>query len=44
MGAMEAYRLMMAAGFRTALQGIAMHRPWIEIYDRPDVFALEDWR
>ena len=44
MGAMEAYRLMMAAGFRTALQGVAMHRPWIDIYDRPDVFALEDWR
>ena len=44
MGAMEAYRLMLAAGFRTALHGIAMHRPWIEIYDRPDVFALEDWR
>lgn len=44
MGAMEAYRLMIAAGFRSALHGIAMHRPWIEIYDRPDVFALEDWR
>jgi predicted N-acetyltransferase YhbS len=44
MGAMEAYRLMIAAGFRTALQGVAMHRPWIDIYDRPDVFALEDWR
>jgi predicted N-acetyltransferase YhbS len=44
MGAMEAYRLMLAAGFRSMLQGVAMHRPWIEIYDRPDVFALEDWR
>jgi hypothetical protein len=44
MGCMEAYRLMLAAGFRTAMQGVAMHRPWIEIYDRPDVFALEDWR
>jgi predicted N-acetyltransferase YhbS len=44
MGAMEAYRLMMTAGFRTALHGIAMHRPWIDIYDRTDVFALEDWR
>lgn len=43
-GAMETYRLMIAAGFRSALQGIAMHRPWIEIYDRPDIFALEDWR
>ena len=44
MGAMEAYRLMIAAGFRSALQGIAMHRPWVDLYDRPDVFALEDWR
>ncbi len=44
MGAMEAYRLMIAAGFRSFLQGVAMHRPWIDLYDRPDVFALEDWR
>ena len=44
MGAIEAYRLMRGAGFRTLMHGIAMHRPWIEIYDRPDVFALEDWR
>ncbi|HEY3916934.1 MAG TPA: GNAT family N-acetyltransferase [Stellaceae bacterium] len=44
MGAMEAYRLMRGTGFRTVMHGIAMHRPWIEIYDRPDVFALEDWR
>ncbi|HEY1507122.1 MAG TPA: GNAT family N-acetyltransferase [Stellaceae bacterium] len=44
MGAMEAYRLMIAAGFRSALQGIAMHRPWTDLYDQPDIFALEDWR
>jgi hypothetical protein len=44
MGCMEAYRQMLAAGFRTLLQGVAMHRPWTPIYDRPDVFALEDWR
>ena len=44
MGAMEAYRLMIAAGFRSMLQGVAMHRPWIDLYDRPAVFALEDWR
>lgn len=44
MGCMEAYRLMIAMGFRTVMQGVAMHRPWIDIYDRPDVFALEDWR
>jgi GNAT superfamily N-acetyltransferase len=44
MACMEAYRLMIAAGFRTVMQGVAMHQPWIDIYDRPDVFALEDWR
>jgi GNAT superfamily N-acetyltransferase len=44
MACMEAYRLMIAAGFRTVMQGVAMHRPWIDIYDRPDIFALEDWR
>jgi hypothetical protein len=26
------------------MQGVGMHRPWIDIYDRPDIFALEDWR
>ncbi len=36
--------LMVEQGYRAAMHGIAMHRPWIEVYDRPDVFALEDWR
>lgn len=44
MACVDAYRIMLAAGFRSALHGVAMHRPAIEIYDRPDVFALEDWR
>lgn len=44
MACMEAYRLMIAAGFRTVMQGVAMHRPWIDIYDKPDIYALEDWR
>lgn len=44
LGCLEAYRAMLAMGFRTTMQGVAMHRPWGEIYDRPDVFALEDWR
>ena len=44
MGAMEAYRLMLQMGFRSYMQGVAMHRPWIELYDRPEIFALEDWR
>ena len=44
LGRMAAYRLMIDLGFRTTMQGVAMHRPWIEAYDRPDVFALDDWR
>ncbi|HKT16839.1 MAG TPA: GNAT family N-acetyltransferase [Stellaceae bacterium] len=44
LGRMEAYRLLIALGFRATLQGVAMHRPWVEAYDRPDIFALDDWR
>jgi GNAT superfamily N-acetyltransferase len=43
-GRIGAYRLLVALGFRTQLNGIAMHRPWQEAYDRPEVFALDDWR
>ena len=39
-----AYRRMIAGGFRTVIQGIAMHRPNEPGYSRPDVFALDDWR
>jgi GNAT superfamily N-acetyltransferase len=39
-----AYRMLVQMGFRTQLTGIQMHRPWFEAYDRPDVFALDDWR
>jgi GNAT superfamily N-acetyltransferase len=44
LGRMEAYRLLLELGFRAMLQGVAMHRPWVEAYDRPDIFALDDWR
>lgn len=44
LGRMGAYRLLIELGFRTTLQGVAMHRPWIEAYDRPEIFALDDWR
>jgi GNAT superfamily N-acetyltransferase len=39
-----AYRRMVARGFRTVIQGIAMHRPNDPGYGRPDVWALDDWR
>ena len=44
LGRMNAYRSLIAQGFRTSLQGVAMHRAWVEAYDRPDVFVLDDWR
>ena len=40
----EAYRLMRAAGFRTTMNGVAMHRPDQPGYDRPEIFAIDDLR
>ncbi len=40
----EAYRRMLERGFRTAIQGVAMHRPDSPGYNRPDVIAIDDWR
>lgn len=40
----EAYGAMLNLGFRTELQGIAMHRPDEAFYNRPGVFVLDDWR
>jgi predicted N-acetyltransferase YhbS len=31
-------------GFRTVIQGVAMHRPNVAGYSHPDVWALDDWR
>ena len=39
-----AYRLLLALGFRTFIQGVAMHRPNEPGYNRPDVFVIADWR
>jgi predicted N-acetyltransferase YhbS len=39
-----AYRQMVARGYRTGIQGVAMHRPNDPAYSRPDVWALDDWR
>lgn len=40
----EAYRQMKAAGFRTAFQGVAMHRDNNPGFCRPGVYILDDWR
>ncbi len=39
-----AYDIMRARGFRAGLVGVAMHRPNGPGYNRPDVFAIDDWR
>jgi GNAT superfamily N-acetyltransferase len=44
LGRQNAYRLLLELGFRATMNGVAMHRPWIEAYDRPEIFALDDWR
>jgi GNAT superfamily N-acetyltransferase len=43
-GRHEAYRAMLARGFRTDLQGVAMHRDNDPGYCRPSVFVIDDWR
>jgi GNAT superfamily N-acetyltransferase len=40
----EAYRQMLARGFRTQIQGVTMHRPNAPGYSRPGLFVLDDWR
>src|SRR6202521_5870070 len=41
---LDAYREMLAAGFRTVTQGVAMQRDADPGYNRPDVFLIDDWR
>ncbi len=40
----QAYRQMLAHGFRTDLQGVAMEKPNEAGYNRPDVYLIDDWR
>ena len=43
-GRYKAYRKMIARGFRTDMQGIAMHRPNKPGYNRSNVYLIDDWR
>jgi GNAT superfamily N-acetyltransferase len=43
-GRSEAYRLMQDLGYRAGLVGVAMLRPAGPGYNRPDIFAIDDWR
>ena len=40
----DAYRAMRSRGYRVAFQGVAMHRPHAEGFNRPDVYVIDDWR
>jgi GNAT superfamily N-acetyltransferase len=40
----EAFRRMMAHGFRTHHIGVAMHRANDQGYSRPDALVIDDWR
>jgi predicted N-acetyltransferase YhbS len=40
----RAHAALKARGFRTIIQGVAMHRPNVAGYSRSDVYALDDWR
>ena len=40
----EAYRAMLAYGFRTDVQGLAMDRPDEAGYNRPGIYIIDDWR
>ena len=40
----HAYRKMLERGFRTDIQGVAMHRRDEPGYNRPEVYLIDDWR
>jgi hypothetical protein len=40
----DAYRRMMARGFRTAFIGVALHQGNEAGFNRPDVYVVDDWR
>jgi GNAT superfamily N-acetyltransferase len=44
MGRHGAYRKMLERGYRTAFQGVAMHRYNDVGYNRPDAYVIDDWR
>jgi predicted N-acetyltransferase YhbS len=43
-GRSRAYRKMLDLGFRTTIQGVAMHRDDSPAYNRPEVYVVDDWR
>jgi hypothetical protein len=44
LGRQKAYQQMLARGFRTAFQGVTMHKPNEPGYSRSGVYVIDDWR
>jgi hypothetical protein len=44
MGRHEAYRALLARGFRTDIQGVTMHRSNDPGYSQPGIYVIDDWR
>jgi hypothetical protein len=40
----DAYRRMRSRGYRVAIQGVAMHRPHADGFNRADAYVIDDWR
>jgi GNAT superfamily N-acetyltransferase len=40
----DAFRRMRAHGYRVTMQGVAMQRPHVEGFNRPDAWVIDDWR
>jgi hypothetical protein len=37
-------QMMLARGFRTDFQGVAMHKPNEPGYNKPGIYLIDDWR
>jgi GNAT superfamily N-acetyltransferase len=40
----DAYRRMRSRGYQVTMQGVAMHRPHEEGFNRADAYVIDDWR
>jgi len=40
----DAFRRLRAHGYRVTTQGVAMQRPHVEGFNRPDAYVMDDWR
>jgi hypothetical protein len=40
----EAFRHMRSRGYRVTTQGVAMQRPNLEGFNRPNCWVIDDWR